>query len=107
MNNSLCTLPVVLQPLRLFAGRVICTTASHSPDAAGNKGSLFAAVYAKDTERDAGGAGEKQRSEMPPSKVPPQGAEVPPSKEGLGLAATSQVYPLALFPSPPSLLPAY
>lgn len=58
VNNSLCALPVVLQPLCLSAGRVICTTTSQSPNAAGNKGSLFAAVYPKDIERDAGGGGE-------------------------------------------------
>lgn len=37
----------VVRPVLLFASRVIGATRSHSPDAAGNKGSLFRAVYPK------------------------------------------------------------
>lgn len=37
----------VVRPALLFANRVIGATRSHSPDAAGNKGSLFRAVYPK------------------------------------------------------------
>lgn len=83
MNNSLCTLPVVLQPLCQFAGRVICTTMSHSPNAAGNKGSLFAAVYPKDIERDAGGGGEIAVVGDPTLQDPSSGSGGP-SQGGLG-----------------------
>lgn len=50
--------------------------------------------------------GKQRWSEIPPSKVRPQGAEVHP-KEGLALAPTSQVSLPALFPSPRCLLPTY
>lgn len=105
MNNSLCTLPVVLQPLCLFAGRVICTTTSHSPNAAGNKGSLFAAADPKDVERDAGGGGEIAVVGDPTQQGLSLGSRGT-SRQG-GLGTTSQVHLPALFPSPLSLLLIY
>lgn len=74
MNNSLCTLLVVLQLLCLFAGRVICTTMSHSLKAAVNKGFLSAAVYPKDIERDAGGGGEIAVVRDPTQQSPSSGS---------------------------------
>lgn len=52
--------------------------------------------------------GKQQWLEIPPSKVPPQRAEVPPGKEGLGLTAT-YIPGLSASPVPltTSLLPVY
>ena len=110
MNNSLCTLPVVLQPPGLFAGRVICTTTSHSPSAAGNKGSLFVAVYLRTQRGDAGGGGEIAVVVVgDPTQQGPSSRSRGTSKQG-GLGTCSHIpglsagsVPLATQRSPSSL----
>lgn len=46
-KQFIVSLLFVVRPVLSFANRVIGATRSHSPDATGNKGSLFRAVYPK------------------------------------------------------------